>query len=1391
MPRRYFNWKLAIVLLIGLVVLGVTAYGLRQWRRSTRSESGLILGNKAYDEHRYEEAASQLGRYLAVERTDVPILLKYANARLNIRPLKSNNVQQAIAAYQAALREDKNNSEAAVKLTEIYLGSKGMAGEAELIATRYLETNKDLKLSRLLAIALARQGKFGEAATELKNIIAEHPDQILAYETLGQLTEQRPQDFPDSASFLFDEAVKNNPSSALAFLIRAAFHLRNEDKVEVLADLERAEKLDLSDSIVRLRLAAEFINANVFDKAEEHLEAVQAAEPKNQALWQIWSRLALKSRSKAMMLKVADNGLNGLSFQPWDFMPTAAELYIRCDELDRASDCISKLSQKGIAPPITVFLESLLADREGHLSKAAKCFRLAIQSGNKSPQVRLALASTLSRSGDTQSALRQLRTLVSERPTLFDGRLHLARLLAQMESWTETAEQARMARQISPNSLDAALLHTQAQMQLLAASPKSENAQMWQDIEDQLAALEKATDNAFPVKTSQFQLALFRSQFSKAQQLLNDMKNSHPSRREVAMAEVKLLIAQNKTDEAIAKLYDVVIVFPESISPVRYLAILLAAKDKNQDCESIIKDALTRIEHPVVKRELGLLLTGFYSRWNEHEKCYQFLDSFARDLSDDILIQRELLRCENVLKDSDRAQQLVNKIKTIEGEDGWQWRYEQARIWLAQDNFKNRYPRIISLLKENLLAYPDDQNSRILLARNYGRAGQLPLAISIYRQAYDRSPQDLRIIVPYVKALRKAKEYDRADEILRRVDSEKLFHPELKKFQLQRCLVRGELDSAIDILENLLANDPNNRSDSLSLALLKMRQNKFAEVGELLIRLKIQDPNSLQVKVAQIELNVRQGKSAEAILLCDEIINNLNNASAYILRAKTFDSLGEPNKAIVDFDKAITIEPNNVEAWVAKSDFYRSIDKLEKAIADIQQALFLAPGNLQVQKRAILLLLASNRPDRVLQGRTILDKALTTNPQDIGLRLYQARSLIAEGTAPAFEKAEGILQKITKDQPKFSPAWVQWGELSLKQGEYGEARDIAWRGLAHTPNDKGLLLLKFRAEKEQSLALAIPTLELLYETGSYDVDSAVLLANTYIEAEKYEKAVNLLRKQLASYSDSADERKVKIALVRALYKNGDKTEFQKEFDSLLQSAPDDPGPLLAQVLLLKDDKFWSRLNQKTADWCRDHPEDSLTPVTIAGELATTEDIQAKKIAEDLLRDVLANHPNSLPAMNTLALLLQITGRPAESAVLYGQILTIQPDNVKAINNLAWILCENQGKRKEALKLAERGLKIAPNYIDLIDTRGVIYYRIGQFEKARQDFNNCLKLYPKGTLAATTTHFHLGRALIKIDQKDGAINNLNRALELSTEIGGLSIEDAAETQRMIDQLSLGG
>jgi tetratricopeptide (TPR) repeat protein len=357
--------------------------------------------------------------------------------------------------------------------------------------------------------------------------------------------------------------------------------------------------------------------------------------------------------------------------------------------------------------------------------------------------------------------------------------------------------------------------------------------------------------------------------------------------------------------------------------------------------------------------------------------------------------------------------------------------------------------------------------------------------------------------------------------------------------------------------------------------------------------------------------------------------------------------------------------------------------------------------------------------------------------------------------------------------------------------------DAALRGLAHTPNDRTLLLLKAGAEAERSPVLAIPTLKMLRELDPNNTDTAMFLANIYIATEEPQKAVNILKAQLVSHAGTQDERRIKIALAVALHKNGNKADAQKEFDSLIQSEPNDPVPLLAQVQLLKNDQLWSELSQKVTDWYQKHPEDSRTPIIIARNLVTTGDSPAKKTAEDILRIMLKNDSDSIETMSALAILLHTIDRSDESMPLYQRVLQLEPDNLTAINNLAWIMCEEQGKFQEALELAQRGLQISPNYIDLIDTRGVAYYRLGEFNKAVEDFTTCIKLYPGGTLAAISARFHLARAFDKLEQKYKAVEYLNQALNMyqaldpANRIGALSDTDLDEAQRLLKQLQEDG
>ena len=420
MPRRYFNWKLAVVLVIGCTVLAVTAFGLRKWRNANSAKNGLILGNKAYEEHDWEEAAKALGRYIAINQNDVEVLKKYADAQLKIRPSSGNNIQQAAQSYRIVLRIEPDNFEVAEQLTGLYLLLRDYSN-AELIAKKGLDSNTNPELKRLYSVALVYQGRYKEAAEVLKKLCSENPEQILAYETTGQLAEQHPEEFTEPASYWYDEAVKNNPSSALAYIVRAGYYRRNKENNLAISQLEEAEKQELSKPEVNLRLAMEYINLNLLDKAETILDKVREMSPEDQGLWQMLSQVALMSQSKEKMLEIAQSGLKALSAQPWDFIPIASELFIRAGEYEKAENYISQLKEKNFEPSGIAYLEGLLSAEKGDFLNATKQWEYSIESGNNSTRVRLELASASLKSGNTQSAINNLGTLIEERPDSFDG----------------------------------------------------------------------------------------------------------------------------------------------------------------------------------------------------------------------------------------------------------------------------------------------------------------------------------------------------------------------------------------------------------------------------------------------------------------------------------------------------------------------------------------------------------------------------------------------------------------------------------------------------------------------------------------------------------------------------------------------------------------------------------------------------------------------------------------------------------------------------------------------------------------------------------------------------------------------------------------------------------
>jgi len=1387
MPKKRFNFKLALVLIIAASVFAVTLYSLRQYRKSKMIYNALEKGNLAYQQSLWHEAAKNLGRYLAVIPNDIQILTRYADAQLKIRPPRQANIQQAIAAYRTILRNRKNDFNAAKNIINLYL-RLNLPGEAELVAETFIQKYPNPEIQTLMAAAMIKQRKFTQAIDQLLSVTAQHPSHILAYETLARLCRKRPKYFTKEPLYYYNQAIKHNPSSALAYTMRGSFHLRQNDIKKALIDFDLAQKQDCSDIYANLRLAEELIRINDCQNAHRRLAIVKSQEPDNQTCWNLLATLALKSGSKEKMRQVAQDALSSLSRQPWDFMPIAAELFILAGDYEQAGHCIRKLRDKDIAPEKTALLQGLLADCNQRYHEAIKHWRQAMELGNDSPKLYFLLADALIKQSDYLSAIQLLRGLISKNPDLAAAHMKLAQILSQTGNWSETAEHTETAVRIGPYNLQAVLLNIQARIQLLIKNQTDPDSQQWAQLEKLMVELEKNDKITADVKLLRFQLALRHDQLDHARQLLKELETDNLPALQLAIARAQLLTAEKNFNAAATALRQTIIQFPQSAQPVLLLATLLDSRKRTGEYEDIMTQAITRLNQPEDKRRLGLLLSAKYNQHAQQDKSYKLLKSLAGEMPDDIPLKRQLLNYQTQIATPNYCRQIIEQIKALEGQAGWQWKYEQAKLRLRSRDFIDHYPQIISLLRENLAAIPDNMQCLILLAAAYEKADRLQLAVKTYQDALRRRPYNIDLIVSTVSAMHKAKLYRQARQILDDAAKVNLSDRRLLKLSAQNHLANAKIEPAIEVIKVLAENDPNDRNMIVLLALLNMHQKRFDQAETLLDKLSIQEPNSLQVAAAKARLDICRANIEQALNFYDTLVADSNDAQAYIERANANYMLGRLSQAEQDFSRAVDIEPQNPQAWIAKTQFYNSISRPYTARENIEKALSMMPDNLNIQKCAIRLLLNTEDIKTLMHTEKIIEKALAKKPDDIELLIYKARFLLKRQTAPAIRQAQGILKKITQTHPQAARAWAILAQSAVNQANIGQAMDLVLQALAYSPNNRDLLLLKANIESLHSPQLAVLTLEHLSSLEPHNVDTAIKLAQLLAANGNCQRAINLLENHLAyRKAPGPDTKKLTIALTMALYKAGRKTDAENHLDRLSQSAPDDPAVLLARLDLLKSEKRYKQLTENVAAWYKNNSDDYQTPLTIAKTLAAEQNPQTKQAARIIFEMILDKDPDCTDAITAFAMLLQLLGQHQHAAELYQRVVELEPDNVLAINNLAWILCENHHEYQKALLLAEKGLQMAPQYPDLLDTHAVACYRLGRFDDAEAGLAGCIRLYPANTAGAVSAHFHLGRTLAKLGHNNQAIKNLEQSLNLNNKIAALSGTDLAQAKILIRQL----
>jgi uncharacterized protein (TIGR03790 family) len=151
----------------------------------------------------------------------------------------------------------------------------------------------------------------------------------------------------------------------------------------------------------------------------------------------------------------------------------------------------------------------------------------------------------------------------------------------------------------------------------------------------------------------------------------------------------------------------------------------------------------------------------------------------------------------------------------------------------------------------------------------------------------------------------------------------------------------------------------------------------------------------------------------------------------------------------------------------------------------------------------------------------------------------------------------------------------------------------------------------------------------------------------------------------------------------------------------------------------------------------------------------------------LLEQATARHNRLGGASLTLGLLYEQSGEFDKAIERYRRVLDIQPNNLLALNNLAYSLATRRNAAQEALPLAEKAYALANKNPSLIDTLAWVVHLTGDNRRAKALYADALQAGPQ----IATIHFHAAVVHADSGDKEAAEKELARTLELNPRLAG--------------------
>jgi putative PEP-CTERM system TPR-repeat lipoprotein len=466
---------------------------------------------------------------------------------------------------------------------------------------------------------------------------------------------------------------------------------------------------------------------------------------------------------------------------------------------------------------------------------------------------------------------------------------------------------------------------------------------------------------------------------------------------------------------------------------------------------------------------------------------------------------------------------------------------------------------------------------------------------------------------------------------------------------------------------------------------------------------------------------------------------------------------GESAKALQVAQGLVKKQPNSPMAYQVLGAVHGSRKEYAAARAAFDKALSINPAYLPAAAGLAQLDLADNKP---ADARARFEAVVAKDPKNEQALLALAE-VMARTRAPAAEIG-AVLKRAVNAKPDSPGARVALVNFHLQTNNPREALAAAQEATAALGQEPRVMDALGRAQLAAGETnQAIETFNRLAAAQPKSATPLLRLASAYAAQKELDKAVDALRRaQRIAPGDPAIARDLVVAYVAT----GKPDEALAQARAFQQANPKSAVGYILEGDVHASGKQWTAAERAYRDGLKANATSDGAALKLHGVLVAS---GRKAEAEVFARKWLADHPADGIFRGYVAE-QALRANDLKTAVAQYQVLvTQQPDNAVALNNLAW--ASGQLGDPKALSYAERALKLAPDSAAVLDTIGVLLTAKGDTAKGLEHLARAVALAPD----RHDIRLNYAKALLKAGRTEDARKELVQLQAVTQDFPGKS------------------